>query len=107
MGCWQGGTPWLCRFCLPIFFNENSPCIPLRKERRSLTANPWPPVLWPRDETGRVAVLLKTLRDLRREATAKDIAARIKGASPAAIDRLAQTLATHGLIRRGETGYVG
>lgn len=71
------------------------------------TDEPLAPVLWPRDETGRVAVLLKTLRDLRREATAKDIAARIKGASPAAIDRLAQTLTTHGLIRRGETGYVG
>ena len=62
---------------------------------------------WPKDETGRVAVVLKILRGLDREATPADIAARLKGASATSIAPVAASLATHGLIRQGERGYLG
>jgi len=62
---------------------------------------------WPKDETGRVAVVLKILRDLDREATPADIAVRLKGASATSIAPVAASLATHGLIRQGERGYLG
>jgi len=62
---------------------------------------------WPKDEAGRIALLMKTLRALGREATTTEIAAGIKGASAAKIERVAQSLAIHGLIRKGEKGYFG
>lgn len=65
------------------------------------------PIPWPKDETGRIAILLKTLRSLGREATTNEIAAGIKGASAAKIERVAQSLAVHGLIRKSEKGYLG
>jgi hypothetical protein len=52
-------------------------------------------------------VVLKILRDLDREATPADIAARLKGASATSIAPVAASLATHGLIRQGERGYLG
>ena len=62
---------------------------------------------WPKDETGRVAVVLKILRGFGREAQAQDIAASIKGVSAPRIEAIASSLASHGLIRRGENGYLG
>ncbi|MBE1427005.1 hypothetical protein H4684_003689 [Desulfomicrobium macestii] len=62
---------------------------------------------WPKDEAGRIALLMKTLRALGREATTNELAAGIKGASAAKIDRVAQSLAVHGLIRKGDKGYLG
>lgn len=62
---------------------------------------------WPKDEAGRIALLMKTLRALGREATTSEIAMGIKGASAAKIERVAQSLAVHGLIRKGEKGYLG
>lgn len=71
------------------------------------TTKPMDKTPWPKDGAGRVAVIIKILRGLGREATATDIAAQIKGASTANIDRMTQSLASHGLIRRGEMGYLG
>jgi hypothetical protein len=62
---------------------------------------------WPKDEAGRIALLMKTLRALGREASTNELAAGIKGASAAKIDRVAQSLAVHGLIRKGDKGYLG
>jgi len=87
---------------------EKSPTLPLDtmpgQISKQKTAEPIP---WPKDETGRIAILLKTLRLLGREATTNEIAAGIKGASAAKIERVAQSLAVHGLIRKGEKGYLG
>ena len=87
---------------------EKSPTLPLDtmpgQTSKQKTAEPIP---WPKDETGRIAILLKTLRSLGREATTNEIAAGIKGASAAKIERVAQSLAVHGLIRKGEKGYLG
>lgn len=87
---------------------EKSPTLPLDtmpgQISKQKTAEPIP---WPKDETGRIAILLKTLRSLGREATTNEIAAGIKGASAAKIERVAQSLAVHGLIRKGEKGYLG
>jgi predicted transcriptional regulator len=50
---------------------------------------------------------MKVLRAVDRELSAKDIASKIKGASTSKVEKIANSLVDHGLIRRGENGYLG
>jgi hypothetical protein len=87
---------------------EETPSLPIAQaQEQQAKRKPAEQIPWPKDEAGRIALLLKTLRALGREATSDEIAAGIKGASAAKIERVAQSLAVHGLIRRGEKGYLG
>ena len=87
---------------------EETPSLPIAQAQEPQTKrNPADQIPWPKDEAGRIALLMKTLRALGREATTNEIAAGIKGASAAKIERVAQSLAVHGLIRKGEKGYLG
>jgi hypothetical protein len=87
---------------------EETPALPIpqvqeqQTKRKAAELTPWP-----KDEAGRIALLMKTLRALGREATTNELATGIKGASAAKIERVAQSLAVHGLIRKGEKGYLG
>jgi len=87
---------------------EETPSLPIPQTlEQHAKQKPTEPIPWPKDETARIAILLKALRSLGREATTNEIAAGIKGASVAKIERVAQSLAMHGLIRKGEKGYLG
>ena len=87
---------------------EETPFLPISQAQAQQTKRKAAELIpWPKDEAGRIALLMKTLRALGREATTNELAAGIKGASAAKIDRVAQSLAVHGLIRKGEKGYLG
>jgi hypothetical protein len=87
---------------------EGTPSLPIpQAQKQQIKRKAAELTPWPKDEAGRIALLMKTLRALGREATTNEIAAGIKGASAAKIERVAQSLAVHGLIRKGEKGYLG
>lgn len=87
---------------------EEAPSLPIpQAQAQQTTRKPVELTPWPKDEAGRIALLMKTLRALGREATTNELAAGIKGASAAKIERVAQSLAVHGLIRKGKKGYLG
>lgn len=87
---------------------EETPSLPIPQAQEQQTTRKAAELTpWPKDEAGRIALLMKTLRALGREATTTEIAMGIKGASAAKIERVAQSLAVHGLIRKGEKGYLG
>lgn len=77
----------------------------MRPSRPRLPSRQTDKIPWPKDETGRAGAL-KILVRPDREATPADIAARLS-ASATSIAPKGASLATHGLIRQGERGYLG